>query len=217
MSNEEIPYYKSKEFMDKLSKSMHNYAFHPADHKLKLKNRYNRYDRSNYAYMGCYSIDDIHKWLKNPNAFEDNIRRLSNFLYDTNPFYKLIVRYIALLPKYRWTLSIDSYGTKKPEKVKQDFLRANAQIEKMNLPYEMLKASIIAYKNDFFFGYEIETKNDYFILHLDNKYCKPSSIESGIYNFQFDFSYFDGCENELDNFPIEFRRKYTRYCNSKDK
>src|SRR5690606_11958732 len=73
------------------------------------------------------------------------------------------------------------------------------------------------YKNDFFFGYEIETDTSYFILPLDNKYCKISSYEDGIYNFAFDFSFFDSCNDELELNPVEFIHKYYNYKATKEK
>lgn len=211
----EIPYYQTQEFKDSMKRAIQSYSYHPSEKKLR-KSKYIK--DGDHTSMSRYDIEDINRWLQNPNKYEEELRKLSNFLYDTNPIYKLIIRYMALLPKYRWHLSIDAYGNKNPDKVKQNFIKACNQIEKMNLPLELMKASLIAYKNDFFFGYEIETKNDYFIFALDNKYCKPSSIESGIYNFQFDFSYFDNCEKVLNDYPIEFKQKYTIYkSNKRDK
>ena len=162
-----------------------------------------------------YNLDDINRWLQNPVQFEDKLRKLSNFLYDTHPTYRLIVRYMALLPQYSWTLTVDtSSGNKK--NIKEDYIKVLTQIDKMNLRYEMIKASLIGYKNDYFYGYEIETKDDYFILPLDNTYCRPSSIEGGIYNYSFNFTYFDANKEELDNYPPEFKRKYQQYKDTKE-
>lgn len=157
-----------------------------------------------------YSLDDINRWLQNPQANEERLRLLSNHLYDSNPNYKVIVRYLALLPKYYWSLSLDTTrGTK--EQVEKNYFKILKQIHKMNLPYELMKASINAYKNDFFYGYEIESEESYFLLHLDHRYCKISSIENGILSFSFNFSYFDVYKNEIDTYPQEFKYKYSYY------
>ena len=45
---------------------------------------------------------------------------------------------------------------------------------------------------DIFFGYEIEDKDNYFMLKLDPKYCKLVGISDGMYTYAFNLSYFDG-------------------------
>lgn len=157
-----------------------------------------------------YSLDDINRWLENPKQNEERLRILSNHLYDSNPTYKVIVRYLALLPKYYWSLNIDTTSGNS-EQIKKVYFKILKQIKKMNLDYELMKASISAYKNDFFYGYEIETEESYFLLHLEHKYCKITSIENGLVQFSFDFSYFDAFKDELDTYPQEFRYKYAYY------
>lgn len=198
-----IPYNQTDEFKESIKKAMNNYAYNPSTKKFSANTKMQ-------SPLIRYSLDDINRWLQNPVQYEDQLRKLSNYLYDTHPTYKLIVRYMALLPQYSWMLTIDTSSGNK-DKIKKNYMKILTQIDKMNLRYEMIKASLIAYKNDYFFGYEIETKDDYFILPLDNKQCKPSSIEGGIYNFSFNFSYFDSNKDELNNYPPEFKRKYQQY------
>ncbi|RKJ73024.1 hypothetical protein D7X33_20940 [Butyricicoccus sp. 1XD8-22] len=207
--NKPVPYNQTEEFKDSIKKATNNYAYSPSSKKFSSKTKIQ-------SPLIRYNLDDINRWLQNPVQFEEHLRKLSNYLYDNHPTYKLIVRYIALLPQYAWTLTIDTSSGNK-DKIKKNYIKVLNQIEKMNLRYELVKASLVAYKNDFFFGYEIETKDDYFIMRLDNKYCKPSSIEGGVYNFAFDFSYFDQNNDELNVYPPEFKRKYLQYKSDKNK
>lgn len=202
-NEKQIPYYMTEEFKQSFLNLRTSYSYMHSKKKFSDKTKIK-------SPMIRYTLDDINRWLQNPIQYEEQIRTLSNYLYDTNPIYKIIIRYMALLPLYAWTLTIDTSSGSK-EKIKKNFIKAVQQIEKMNLRYEFIKASLIAYKNDYFFGYEIETKDSYFIFPLDNKYCKVSSIENGIYNFAFDFSYFDKFKEELDLYPKEFKTKYNRY------
>ena len=75
----------------------------------------------------------------------------------------------------------------------------------------MSKVLKVAFKEDVFFGYEHESKDSYFIQKLHADYCQISSIEDGVFNFAFDFSYFDKYPNELELFPDEFKAKHLIY------
>lgn len=202
-NNQPVPYYMTEEYKQSYIKSRNTYAYNPTRKRYSDKTKIQ-------SPMIRYSLDDINRWLQNPVQYEEQLRTLSNYLYDTNPTYKIVVRYMALLPTYAWTLTLDTSSGNK-DKIKKNYIKALQQVDKMNLKYELMKASLIAYKNDYFFGYEIENKDSYFIMSLDNKYCQVSSIENGVYNFAYDFSYFDKFSHELPLYPEEFRIKYRMY------
>src|SRR5699024_4751384 len=98
-----------------------------------------------------------------------------------------------------------------PEKYKESYFKTLLEIDKMNLKYEFHKVLKVAFKEDIYFGYVIENKDSTFFMPLDGDLCKISSIEDGIYNFAFDFSYFDRNKDELAKFPKEFKQKYRLY------
>lgn len=207
-TNSPTPYNQTEEFQSKIKHAMKNFSYSPSTKKFSDKTKIQ-------SPLVRYSLDDINRWLQSPIQYEDQLRKLSNYLYDTHPTYKLIVRYMALLPAYAWSLSIDTSSGKK-DKIKKDYLKSLHYIEKLNLKFELMKASIPAYKNDYFFGYEIESDSSYFIMPLDNKYCKVSSMEDGIYNFAFNFQYFNTFREELELYPAEFKIKYQQYELNKD-
>ncbi|MGL4569433.1 MAG: hypothetical protein ACRCVJ_00035, partial [Clostridium sp.] len=79
---------------------------------------------------------------------------------------------------------------------------------------EFLKATLSMSDYDIFYGYEIESKKNYFIKSLNPDYCKISSFD-GCINFAFDFSYFSNQEDLLiTSYPSEFTKKYVKYKNS---
>ncbi|HLG28142.1 MAG TPA: hypothetical protein VI423_10185, partial [Paenisporosarcina sp.] len=89
-------------------------------------------------------------------------------------------------------------------------------IDKLNLSHEMSKMLKVAFKEDVFFGYEHESKDSYFIQRLDADYCQiGSSIEDGVLNFAFDFSFFDSRKPDLELYPEDFRVKYQLYDNNR--
>ena len=181
-------------------------------------NRMNYTDKKKKQSVISYDIDTINKWLNNPVTYEAQLRTLSQYFYNVSALYKLIVRYMALMPTYAYTV----IPTDMPEKVdkvklKKQYMKTLSYIDKLNIPHEMIKALLIAFKEDTFFGYEHESKDSYFIQQLDAKYCRISSIEDGVFNFAFDFAYFDSYKEELELFPNEFKRKYKTYKDTKER
>lgn len=165
-----------------------------------------------------YDIETINKWMNNPVSYESQLRTLSQYFYNVSSLYKLIVRYMALMPTYSYTV----IPTDMPEKVdkvklKKQYMKTLSYIDKMNLPHELIKAMVIAFREDTFFGYEHESKDSYFIQSLDAKYCRISSIEDGVFNFAFDFAYFDSYKDELETYPNEFKQKYNTYKATKER
>lgn len=181
-------------------------------------NRMNYTDKKKKQSVINYDIETINKWLNNPVTYEQQIRTLSQYFYNVSPLYKLIVRYMALMPTYAYTV----VPTEMPEKVdkgklKKQYMKTLLYVDKMNLSHEMIKAMIVAFREDVFFGYEHESKDSYFIQQLDAKYCRISSIEDGVFNFAFDFGYFDSYKEELELFPKEFLQKYNTYKATKER
>lgn len=165
-----------------------------------------------------HNVDDINKWMSNPSNYENQLRSLSQYFYNTSSMYKLIIRYMALMPTYAYTLSFLST----PEKIdvvkaKKQFDKSAAYVDKLNIRHEMIAAMLVSFREDVFYGYEHETKDSFFIQQLDGKYCRISSKEDGVFNFAYDFSYFDTFKDELAIFPKEFTVKYNRYKNSSSK
>lgn len=169
-------------------------------------------------------IEDIKRWMKNPKASEKNMRDLSIYLSNANYLYKWFVTILAGMPTWDWTISLDTFGIKKsPDKIEKVY-RQGAQYA--NLKYsknDLDKAWKTVIIEDWFYGYEVESDDSYFIMKLDPNYCRVASIfEDGIKGFQFDFSYFDDKsdkkgKNIVETYPEEFRKGYAKYQRTGDK
>lgn len=157
--------------------------------------------------------EDIIRWLQNPIRNEEQLRMLSNYLYSTNALYKWTINTVGLMGKYNWKLTQNALGTKKSVKKRKDeYYQAITYVDKLNLPYEMIKVFLTVLKEDWFYGYEIETDDTYFILPLPPQFCRASSINlDGTYNIAFNFAYFDDKPDLLYTYPVEFRKKYNEY------
>lgn len=167
---------------------------------------------SNPSVLSKFDSKQVATFLQNPAKFQKELRQLSKYLYNVSSQYRQIVRHFATMPKYAYSLNIVEMPAKiNQEKIIKDYKKKAQYIDKLNLPHEMSKASKVAWKEDVFYGYEHESKDSYFIQKMDADYCMISSIEDGVFNYAFDFSYFDKNRDSLDTFPEEFQLKYQIY------
>ena len=176
--------------------------------------------QSNPSVLSRFDSKQVANFLQDPQKYEKQLRQLSNYLYNVNAQYKILVRHMATMPLYAYDLdlvgSVDDYA---PVKVQKAYLKTSQYVDKLNLRHEMSKMLKTAFKEDVFFGYEHESKNSFFIQKLNPDYCQIGvEIEDGVLNFAYDFSYFDKFKNELELFPEEFKFKYQAYeSNRKEK
>ncbi|MEK4025505.1 hypothetical protein [Sporosarcina sp. FSL W7-1283] len=175
----------------------------------------NKHISSNSS-LGNFTTQQVTRFLQNPIQFEKQLRQLSNYLYNVSGNYKRIIQYFALLPTYAYTIEPYSIPEKyNKEKYKKEYFKVAKELEKMSLRHELTKIMKIAFKEDVFYGYIIESKDTFFIMHLDADYCKITSLsgEDGLFNFSFDFSFFDRNKDVLSTYPEEFQQKYQTYLN----
>ncbi|MEC1395646.1 hypothetical protein P9D26_20335 [Bacillus velezensis] len=169
------------------------------------------------AISSKFTKENIIMYLQNPQKSQKELRRVSRFLYNTSPNYKRLVQYFATMLRFDYIikpfdLNIDNF---KEKPFKDQYSNILKLIETMNLQHEFTKLLLIAFKEDVFYGYEHTTSDSYFIQKLDPDYCRISSIEDGVFNYSFDFAYFDSNKDILKDYPKEFRVKYLKY--TKDK
>jgi hypothetical protein len=204
LSEEELKELAQQEFNQK-KKKMFSTAMR------SITKEINKYSSSS-SFLSKFSAEQVSRFLENPVQYEKQLRQLSNYLYNISGNYKNIIQYFALLPKYAYTVEPYVIPDKiDKEKYKKAYFKNLKEIEKMNLRHELIKAMKIAFKEDVFYGYTIESKDSFFIMNLNADDCVISSIEEGVYNFAFDFSYFDRNKDALESFPEEFRQKHLIY------
>lgn len=162
-----------------------------------------------------YTKDDVKTYLDNPVRYSKELGDLSQGLYRASPHYKRLINYFANMPTLDYiiepfNLNLDKVNDKS---FKTAFERTNLLLDLMNIKHEFKKALKIAWTNDAFYGYEHEATDSYFIQTLPNQYCQISSIEDGVYNFAFNFQYFDRNLPQLDYYPKEFKKLYNKFKN----
>jgi hypothetical protein len=164
------------------------------------------------ALLTKYTKEQIIVFLENPTKSEAQLRKLSQYLYIVSPNYKRLIQYFAGMLRFDYIVEPYDLNTEKVDiqSFKKNYLSILKVLDVMNIPHEFTKILKHAFKDDVFYGYEHMTEDSYFIQRLDPDYCKISSIEDGVYNFAFDFSYFKKDE-DVQKYPKEFIQKYNKY------
>lgn len=169
-----------------------------------------------------YSRESLRSYLQNP-ASESNqksLRKLSNFLYTVSHVYRRLINFKAYQIKLdAWTVYPDISLTEQPnlDDIMQNYEKVTKYIRNMNMKSQILKCMIQAWKGDTVYGFcygDPESDGEFFIHLLDPDYCKISSQQyySGVLNFAFDFSFFQGSNSfYLDVYDPIFKKMYNKY------
>lgn len=161
-----------------------------------------------------YTKSQIVTYLGNPASYEQQLRRMSQYLFNISNYYRRLVQYFAGMSTFSYIVvpyGIDYSKSVNINKFKKGYYAVTNQLEKMNIRHEFSRALMVAFRDDVYYGYAWETNDSYTFQQLDADYCKISSIEDGVYNFAFNFSYFDSNKERLPNFPPEFTTMYNAY------
>jgi hypothetical protein len=181
-----------------------------------IKKDLNSNQQVSYTFHKNFNKDKVMEWMANPQKYEKQLRDLSRFLYDTSSHYKRLIQYFSTMLTYDYV--VEPYGMTefKPDKkviesIQQKYLNIINFLETMNLKHEFAKISEKAWIEDCVYAYEYRLKDSYFLQTLNPDYCQISSIEDGVYNFSFDFSFFDKYPKEINKYADEFKKKYDIY------
>lgn len=180
-------------------------------------------DLKNYPYqlarrfIGKYKREDIGNYLMMPEIQYNQIqlRYISKYLFNISTHYRRLITYFANLVTFDYV--VEPYGVDPDnlnvKKLKKAYQKIVELLDVMNLKHEFLKIATVAFREDVFFGYIHQNNDSFFIQPLLSDFCKISSVEDGVYNFAFDFTYFDAFPNRLYMFPEEFqvlRKQYEK-------
>lgn len=163
---------------------------------------------------------NVATYLSNPKRYSKDLQAMSASLYDVSPHYRRLINYYAKMPTLDYYVELYGLDTSKNANVKS--LRSNYNkavdfVELMNIRHEYGKALVSAWKLGTFYGFEMFTKDTYFIKELPYDFCQISGIADGVYTFSFDCSYFDRNSDQLELFPKEFKKLFNSYKSGKSK
>lgn len=169
-----------------------------------------------------YSRETLRSYLQNPasESNQKNLRKLSNFLYTVSHVYRRLVNFKACQIKLNaWTVYPDIILTEQPsiDDILSNYDKVTKYVRNMNMKNQILKCMLQAWKGDVVYGFcygDPESDGEFFIHLLDPDYCKISSQQyySGVLNFAFDFSFFQGSNSfYLDVYDPIFKKMYNKY------
>ena len=163
---------------------------------------YTQYDKENYR-----------NYIQNPQRNEKSLRDMSQFLARVSMPYERLLRYISDIYSFYWNLTPKIDPLEKPDsnELITKYTEMCNVIENLHLPVEMRNVIYFTIRYGVFYGYIYEDDNSIFIHRLNPDYCKPVSIEAGVFNFAFDFSYFKKYPEALETWDPEFKTMYNAY------
>lgn len=175
---------------------------------MKTKNKVKFYKK--------YTPEQVEQYLLDPAKYEAQLRDVSRYLTVSSPQYWRLINYLpsmAILRPIITPFDIDKIKKNKTrtQKMLQQCMKT---IDTMSIQHEFLKVLQTAFREDIFYGYEIETPDSYFVKQLDPKYCRLKGKYDGCFTYEFDFGYFDTYKDELNEYTAidkEFLTKYNAF------
>lgn len=161
-----------------------------------------------------YTKTDVTRFLENPTRYAKELGQMSTALYQASPHYRRLVNYYANLPSLDYI--VEPYGLDLTKSLNEKSFRTGYQraldlTDMMSIKHEFQKALKSAWIRDTFYGYQHEGKDSFFIQELPFDFCQISSIEDGVYNFSFNFQYFDRNPTQVEMYPKEFKSMYNKF------
>lgn len=198
-----------KEWYEKNHKTIE--MFKKAHDALKL------YD-VNKGVSRTYSTFDkakLRNYMKNPISQYKNLRNLSRFLYYRSSVYRRLIWFNATMidTNARSVIPIIDL-TKEPDKdvVLKSYYKTLKVLNTMNLKLELLKAYIVAWREDVFYGVAFYDDTGFFILPLDPDYCRiEGAYVTGDLSYALDMSYIQKNPDLLDWVGEPFTSMYKEY------
>lgn len=193
---------------------MANFA---ALNKLIRKDMNDYFDRNadNHHYFN-YSRKDIIKCMADPCHHEKELRDAMISAYAASTHFRRLIQYFVGLTD--WAYIVTPYKID-PSKANVrttniNYRRVLNTLSSMNIKTQFPNILTTCLREDVYYGTMWVTNDDITIQQLPSDYCTIATVEGGVPNVTFDFSYFDTRKKMLNYFPAEFRAKYNIYVES---
>ena len=165
-----------------------------------------------------YTPERLLRFLESPEQYSNELVNFSEYLFNVSATYNKIINFYATLPTYAYSVDARNLLDEDADLdlVRKNYVKTLELLEKMNLRHELQKLMKVAYKRDVVYGYEMETNDSYYIMHMPHEHCRISSIEDGVFNYKFNFSIFEGNEDLLESYPPEFEKEFRAFLREKN-
>lgn len=169
-----------------------------------------------------FKKDTIRSYLQSPATNERNLRNLSRYLFYRSHIYFRLVKFYAnmfcldvcsVIPNFDLTKGGDQ------KKVLKSFNDTQDVLDKMGLQREMLKANVIALREDAaYYCVFYDEDNGMFLMNLDPDYCKiDGQYFTGDFSFAMDMSYWRSREEIVEYLGDPIQSMYRAFQSSGEK
>lgn len=160
-----------------------------------------------------YTKEQVINFLANPLRNETELIKSVRYIYSISTHFRRLVQYFASLSDFSYVITPHNVN---PEKINEKTFKNNYRKTQdlLSLISPRTRFPIIlttCLMEDVFYGTFWITKDDVALQRLPSSHCKINSIEGGVCNVSFDFSYFDNNLELLEYYPPEFQAKYRQY------
>lgn len=161
-----------------------------------------------------YKKDEINRYLSNPYTYQQQLRNAVVYMYSASTHFRRIIQYFVGLSDLSYVIvpyNVDVSQTTDTKKLKKNYLQTLHIMDSFNVKNTFDTILTVALREDVFYGTMRVTKDNIMIQQLPSDYCDIATIEEGVLNTSFNFSYFDTDTSLLDLYPDEFTKKYNLY------
>ena len=147
------------------------------------------------------------------------MRRISEYFFETSGIYSRLCRYMAYLYRYDWLVTPQRYDDKiKDDKVIEGWIKASLYLENSDLKRKFGHYALNVIKRGCFYGYILDKGTAAYLQELHPDYCRSRYEIDGISAIEFNIKFFDDFFTDntyklrvLKSFPKEFQKAYIAY------
>lgn len=189
-----------------------------------------RLEKLAYRLGGHRKVDQkmVRDWLLHDDVRA--LRALSRVWFNTSGIYNRLVRYMAALYRYDWTVIPEMYdqnlvkegATQTPaqKKVVSAWYDVSRYLERSNLKRTFHDIALKVVRDGCFYGYRVENSSAAYLQELPIEYCRSRYELNGQPAVEFNVRFFDEKFPDVEYrarvlrmFPDEVRQAYVRYKN----
>lgn len=161
-----------------------------------------------------YSKDEITTYLTDPYRYQDQLRNAVVYMYSASSHFRRIIQYFVGLTDYSYVVTpynVDTSKSSDVKKINKNYLKVLHILDNFNIKNSFDNILTVCLREDTFYGTIRSGTNNIMIQQLPSDYCDIASVEEGVINVSFNFSYFDSNSDLLKLYPEEFTTKYNLY------
>jgi hypothetical protein len=157
--------------------------------------------------------DRVEKMIYNPNSNEQGLRRISEYLYNTQTPYKKLIHYFSDAMSFDWypiPVNIKDDKDYKSDEYKKDWERMWKWFEKFDVKKEFKKLFLGMILEDVKYTYLRESEYGLTLQELPADYSIIDATSQLGFLYSFNLMYFQQIGADIDGFDADFRKYYNQ-------